>query len=208
VNQKDNFKNNELTLGTEATRAQIISTVTARYVKVHNNLVYLQPEGRVLIEALGQDNFLTSVLTTGRMERVLNDIQKGKGSVDDFTERTVKVTRMIVQKLLNDAPNWNFGEYVKEIQEAEFIGICKECGSNVLDYGNFYGCSSFKETNCEFKIPKKILGKVISKENAQKLLETGTTSLIKGFKSKDKDSTFDAFLGWNENSKTINFRNK
>lgn len=160
----------------------------------------------MLIEALGQDNYLTSVLTTGRMERYLTAIGKGKGSVKDFIPKIEKVTQMVVDKLIHDAPSWNFSNYVKEIQEAEEIGKCKVCGSSVYDKGNFYGCISFKETNCEFRIPKSLLGKTISKENVKKLLETGTTSLIKGFKRKNKDLTFDAFLVWDNNKKSIRFR--
>ncbi|MFT9493865.1 MULTISPECIES: type IA DNA topoisomerase [Bacillota] len=207
VSEREDFKNTELSLGTEATRANIVATVTSRYVKVHKNLVYMQPEGRVLIEALGQNNYLTSVLTTGRMERYLEQIRMGKGSVSDFIQRTEQVTRMVIDKLISEAPTWRFGDYVKEIQEAEEIGRCKICGATVLDKGNFFGCSSYKETQCNFKIPKQILGKSITKENARKLLDTGTTALIKGFQKKDKSATFDAFLSWDSNNKTIIFRN-
>jgi DNA topoisomerase-3 len=205
---KEDFKNSELKLGTEATRANIVSTITSRYVKIHKNLVYLQPEGRILIEALGQDNYLTSVITTGRMERYLENIKNGKGTVEEFTKGIETVTKRVVEKLLADAPTWDFNKYIQEIQESEVIGKCKICGADVLEHTNFFGCSAYKENNCEFKIPKKILGKAISKENAVKLLKTGTTSLIKGFKPKDKDSTFDAFLVWSENNKSINFRYK
>lgn len=205
VKDREDFKNSELSLGTEATRASIIQTVSSRYIDIKKNLVHLLPEGRLLIEALGDNNYLTSVLTTGRMERFLDQIQKGKGSMNEFIKRTEKVTHGVIQQLKADSKSWNFQEYEKQIQEAEIIGKCKLCGEQVLDKGNFYGCSGFKKNGCEFKISKTILGKSISAENAKKLLNKGHTNLIKGFKKKGTEKTFDAIIEWNENKKSISF---
>ena len=51
----------------------------------------------------------------------------------------------------------------------------------------------YKE-GCGFRISSFICGRVISKRNAQLLLEVGKTSLIKGFVSKKTGKTFDAYL--------------
>lgn len=139
------------------------------------------------------------------MERFLDQIQKGKGSMNEFIQRTEKVTHGVIQQLKQDSINWNFQEYIKVIQEAEIIGKCKMCGEPVYDKGNFYGCSGYKKTKCEFKLSKTIHGKIISTENAKRLLNTGHTSLIKGFKKKGTDKTFDAIIEWNENKKSISF---
>lgn len=158
------------------------------------------------MEAVGQDSYLTSVLTTGRMERYLEAIKTGKGSVNDFVQRTEQITQLVTEKLKKDSATWNFDHYAKEIHQAEEVGTCKLCGETVIDKGTFYGCSGYKENKCPFTIPKKISGKSINKDNAKKLLETGTTALIKGFQNKKNENTFDAHLVWNADKKTIQFR--
>ncbi|RHW36070.1 type IA DNA topoisomerase [Neobacillus notoginsengisoli] len=203
VEDREDFKNSELALGTEATRASIIQTIASRYIEINKNLVYILPEGRLLIEALGDNNYLSSVLTTGRMERYLNQIQKGQGSMDAFINRTKQVTHEIVHQLFNDAKEWDFKEYISMIQEGEIIGKCKLCGEPVYDKGNFYGCSKGKD--CSFKISKTILGKSINKENAKKLITNGRTNLIKGFKKKGAEKPFDAILVWDETKNGISF---
>lgn len=204
---KEDFKNSELQLGTEATRSGIVSIITKRYVNASKNLVYMLPEGRVLIEALGENNYLTSVLTSGRMERYLKQIQKGEGSVSSFVKRTEDITKEIVEKLIKDAASWNFVEYAKDIRKAEEVGLCKKCGAPVLERETFYSCSNFKKTNCDFRISKVVAGKQISKENIKKLFTTGQTSLIKGFKSQKKpDKMFEAFLAWDEDKNKLIFK--
>ncbi|KZE67958.1 hypothetical protein AWM68_17450 [Fictibacillus phosphorivorans] len=203
--EKEDYKNSELSLGTPATRANIISTVTKRYVNVESNLIYLQPEGRILIEALGNGSYLTSVLSTGNMERYLSQIGKGKGSYKTFIERTKQITHNVVDDLKENSTTWQFDNYIHDIQEADKIGSCLLCGDTVIDVGPVYGCQSYKTTNCEFKLYKTISGKAISRTNAVKLLETGTTALIKGFMKKDKTSTYDAYIVWDSNKKTTRF---
>lgn len=206
VKDKEDFQNKELSLGTEATRAGIITTIKKRYILVDKNKVYLQPEGRLLIEALGQGHFLTSALMTGNMERHLAELKQGVGDLNDFIKRTEKLTRMIIEKLKKDAETWNFEKYTTEIKEAELVGNCKVCGEPVIDKGSFYGCTAYEKTKCAFKINKKIKGKTLSKDNVVKILEKGHTQLIKGFKVKGKDKTFDAYLVWNENEKVLKFQ--
>lgn len=140
------------------------------------------------------------------MERYLDQILKGKGSMNEFIQGTKKVTKRVIEQLIRDSEHWNFDDFIKQIQEGEEIGPCKLCKSGkVVDKGDFYGCSNYKEDACDFKFPKKMLGKDINKQNAIKLLTTGTTALIKGFKSKNKDSFFDAYVVWDSNTKTIKF---
>lgn len=110
---------------------------------------------------------------------------------------------MIIEKLKTDSSDWNIESYVKEIKESEIIGICKVCGEPVIDKGEFYGCTGYENNKCRFKLSKTIYGKKISKDNIIKLLEKGRTSLIKDFKSRGKDTTYDAFLEWNTNKQAI-----
>lgn len=206
IKDKGDFKKAELSLGTEATRAGIVDTLTTRYVKIVKNQVFMLPEGKILIEALGLNSYVTSVLTTGQMDRYLKEIEKGKGDVNKFVKRTEQITAEIVDKLIADSSSWDFSNYIQEIHKAEEIGVCKLCGGTVVERDTFYGCSNYSKNNCSFKIPKTLSEKTISKENAKKLLATGQTALIKNFLSKKKEKTFDAFVAWDENQKKIIYR--
>ena len=84
------------------------------------------------------------------------------------------------------------------------VGKCILCDGSVIDHGTFYGCSNYKATNCKFSVSKKILGKTISQANLKKLLATGETNLINGFKKGNK--TFNAHLTWDEKQHKTNFK--
>ncbi|MCP4347684.1 MAG: DNA topoisomerase III [Desulfobacterales bacterium] len=71
------------------------------------------------------------------------------------------------------------------------MGECPACGGNVIEGTKGYGCANWrdKDGGCKFVIWKIIAQKEISKETAVKLLETGITEKIDGFKSR-KGNTF------------------
>src|ERR1041384_7034094 len=68
----------------------------------------------------------------------------------------------------------------------EAIGACPKCGGKIFETENSYICehSQSAKSPCKFKLSKTILGRDISKEQAQKLLSGGKTDLIEGFISK------------------------
>ena len=78
------------------------------------------------------------------------------------------------------------------------------CDGSIIDHGTFYGCSNYKTANCKFSVSKKILRKSITQPNIKKLLATGETALIKGFKKGAK--TFDAHLIWDNNAQKVTFK--
>lgn len=208
VREKEDFKNKELVLGTAATRHEIINKIKDKYIYVQDNQVYLLLAGRVLIEALGENSYFASVLTTGRMERYLDDIKNGKASVDDFLRRTEQMTEIVLNELKGKSNTWHFSEQlIQEIGPKE-VGRCLTCGGSLIERDKFYGCSNYSLKNCTFSIPKQKAGVTITKDNIVKLLTTGTTSLIKGFKKKDKDGTFSAYLVWDSIKQSLVYKFK
>ncbi len=85
------------------------------------------------------------------------------------------------------------------------VGPCILCKNDILDKGNFYGCSAYRDSGCGFTISKKILGVTISPENISLLLKTGETRLIDGFSHKGGKGTFKAVLSWDENHNKLVF---
>ena len=84
------------------------------------------------------------------------------------------------------------------------LGKCPKCDGSVVVTPKGFGCSNWKETNCDFMIWRTVAGKDISDEDAKLLLEKGKTGLIKGFKSKDGNS-FDAILSLQEDKVVFDF---
>ena len=82
---------------------------------------------------------------------------------------------------------------------------CPKCGKLVLKQGNFYKCTDYvdKVHGCNFWIGK-IAGKAVGDKNIERLLSSGETELIHGFKSSNGNK-FDAYLYLNED-KDIKFR--
>jgi DNA topoisomerase-3 len=65
----------------------------------------------------------------------------------------------------------------------EALGTCPACGGNIIESGKGYGCGNWK-SGCRFVIWKTIAGKKISTASVKKLLTSGETALLKGFKSR------------------------
>ncbi|MFS0598338.1 DNA topoisomerase III [Peribacillus frigoritolerans] len=198
-------------LGTEATRAGIITMLKDRkYINVKKNQVFATDKGKVLITAIGE-KILASPEMTAKWEQRLREIGEGKASAGGFMEAVKKMSAKIISDAVESSENWDFqGLDTESIQRSgskkrssASVGSCKLCGSKIVDKGEFYGCVSYQKTKCNFTISKKILNKKISQANIKKLLASGETDLISGFKKGEK--TFDAILSWSDAEKKISF---
>ncbi|WP_346216970.1 DNA topoisomerase III [Caldifermentibacillus hisashii] len=198
-------------LGTEATRAEIITMLKSRkYIEIKKNLVYATAKAKILIHAIGKE-LLASPEMTAKWEQRLKEIAEGKANAKQFIDMTNKMITHLVTETTKQAVEWSFDREVTEnFVPRQFkksaprkLGNCKFCDGNVIDKGTFYGCSNYQKTGCSFTISKKILGKTITQAQLKKLLTDGFTDQIQGFKSKDKE--FNAKLAWDEQEKKIKF---
>ncbi|QDQ02688.1 DNA topoisomerase III [Lysinibacillus fusiformis] len=203
-------------LGTEATRAGIIGTLKDRnYIEVKKNQVFATTKGMLLIEALGE-SILTSPSMTGKWEQRLTEIGEGNASPKAFMEQVKKLADKLISDANEREKEWAFNQnavdkitannpYNKKYKkEKTVVGKCILCEGSIIDHGTFYGCSNYKAANCKFSVSKKILRKTITQANIKKLLASGETDLIKGFKKGEK--TFNAHLIWDEKERKINFK--
>lgn len=194
-------------IGTEATRAGIIQTLKVRnYIEVKKNQVFVTPKGQILVDAV-EDTILSSVELTAQWEHYLSKIGQGKASGQNFINKSKELAEKLVKDAITQSKNWQIAKLVDEMKKEDVLGPCPKCNKDIVDKGKFFGCTGYKENNCNFTIPKSILGKSISQTNVTKLLTKGKTNLIKGF----KDGKFDAYLTWKEKSKgetTFEFVNK
>lgn len=192
-------------LGTEATRAGIISVLRDRkYIEVKKNQVFATNKGKVLIQSIGP-SILASPEMTAKWEQRLHEIGQGKASSQEFMEQAKKLSLKLIEDAKEQSNQWSFDGFdLSEFKQTRGkkgskgkttgtkVGSCKKCDGDIVDKGTFYGCSNYQSNQCNFTFSKKILGKTISQANAKKLLKDGQTNLIKGFKKGDK--TFDAKL--------------
>lgn len=201
-------------LGTEATRAGIITMLKTRnYIKVEKNQVFATEKGILLIDVIGE-KILASPEMTAKWEQRLREIGQGQASPASFMTQTKRLSQKIVDDAKEHSGNWDFSNVKIENVSSQkstynkkeigtVVGTCKKCGGDVINKGKFYGCANYKTNGCQFTISGRILGKTITKTNAQKLLSANKTNLIKGFKKGSK--TFDAYLKWNEQTGKIEF---
>ncbi|VEF47416.1 DNA topoisomerase III [Bacillus freudenreichii] len=178
-------------IGTEATRAAIIETLKhQKYIEVKKNIVHVTHKGEILCQAV-EGTLLSSPEMTGKWEKYLYKIGQSNGTQAAFIQQIER----FIQSLLENAPD-SIGQLHVQKKAAEqqtFIGICPVCSNGkVQDKGKFYGCSEY-QNGCTFTLPKVFCGKKLSDAMIRKILNSGRTGLLKGFKSK-KGKSFQAYL--------------
>lgn len=176
-------------LGTEATRTGIIDNARqSGYIQLKKDVYTILPGGIYLIESLARMNISMDKYKTSEMGKALKRVYRGEIEVKDSVAiATEEIARYFeTRDMLPAEEDTDVGFF------GDVIGICPLCGEEVKRYRVSYGCSGYKN-GCKFSLNTYICGRAISVSNAKQLLETGSTSKIKGFISKNGKS-FDAVL--------------
>lgn len=180
-------------IGTEATRAQIISKLeSTEYITRKGKSILITDKGKFLIETVRKTKIksLTSVEYTAEWEKRLAMIENGIFSSTEFLEKVKQYTVSIIKEVSSLEIN-----YEKKI---ESIGECPACKSGQIINGKVaYGCSRWKE-GCSFKIWKKQFNKTLSEKQPIMLITKGETSVLQ-FTSKEKGTKYKARLVFNDN---------
>lgn len=191
-------------IGTPATRADTIKKLkTAGYIKAKGKSLICTELGKSLIEVFPVKELL-DLEYTGRLEKTLTDIEKGKVSKEEFLNFIFKFTEESVEKIKNDKKGVLHMDNNYEHDDVEVLGICPECGQQIIENSKAYGCSGWKE-GCNFAIWKNdkylaSMGKKPTKKMVRELLTTGKT-YVSGLVSK-KGNKFDAILRYEKNPDT------
>ena len=178
-----------LELGTEATRTGIIDKARkSNYINLNKDVYTILPGGIFLIESLTRMNINMDKYKTSQLGQALKRVYRGEMVIDDAIALTEEeLTEIFKSKDIAielDTDNGFFGD---------IVGKCPLCGGDVKRIKFGYGCSNYRENGCKFSIGGYILGRSISKSNVKLLLESGRTSKIQGFTSKN-GKKFDAHL--------------
>ena len=180
-----------LELGTEATRTGIIDNARkSKYIDLKKDVYTILPTGEYLIESLMQMQINMDKYKTSEMGKALKQVYRNEITIDNSVDLAKKeIDSIFNQKKLPIEEDYDSGFY------GDFIGKCPLCGKDILKNRYGYGCTGYKD-GCKFKINGVICKRVISKDNAIKLLKDGKTSKIKGFVSKN-GKNFDAYIKLN-----------
>jgi len=160
-------------LGTPATRAAIIERLLeVGYVKRTGKNLVATPKGVRLIEAVPPE--IASPETTGRWERALSEIAKGKDGEARFREGIARLAAFLVQHA-SSAPDVPFEREERRggrgSKRPKDMGIaCPVCGQGKMaENSKGYYCTRFRD-GCRFTIWKNELVRHGGPELNEKLL--------------------------------------
>ena len=132
----------------------------------------IEKGGRFLIEQLKDMNISMDKYKTSQLGQALKRVYRSEITIDD----SVKIAKEEIASVFNNDKNLGTGFYGDE------IGICPLCGGKVIRDRHNYACKNSID-KCTFKMNFKILGESITKEQASKILQTGSSDSL-NFQSK------------------------
>lgn len=170
-------------LGTPATQAGIIETLKKRgFIEAQKNYLVSTARGREVIELM--DEKVKSPEMTGEWEYKLSQVEKGNLDPKEFRDGIVEYVRDLFNHL-----HEKYGSQFERETVTDALP-CPKCSQpmEIAPWG--YIC---KNAECGFRAGHTIAGRTLSHAEMGKLLATGKSDLLSGFKSK-KGTTFSATL--------------
>lgn len=190
-------------IGTPATRAETIKKLKdIGYLKTKGKSLICTELGRNIVEIFPVKDLL-DLEYTGRLEKTLSDIEKGKFAKIDFMNLIRDFTIKSVDAIKKDTGA--LSRFKVEIpKDVESLGPCPVCGNPIIEGEKGFGCSNWKN-GCKFTIWKddkyiNSFGKKVSREMVQLLLKNGKVG-FRNLKSK-KGNTFSAYFRYEKNEET------
>ena len=190
-------------IGTPATRAETIKKLKdVGYITTKGKSLICTELGKTIVEIFPAKELL-DLEYTGRLEKTLSDIEKGKVKKEDFLSLIKDFTIEAVDLIKKDTAA--LSKVKVDLPEGvESLGECPECGNPIIEGSKGFGCSNWKN-GCKFTIWKDdkyitSFGKTVSKEMVQLLLKNGKVG-FRNLKSK-KGNTFSAYFRYEKNKET------
>ena len=154
-----------LELGTEATRTGIIENAKqSEYIALNKDVYTILPKGRYLIETLSLLGISMDKYKTSQVGQALKKVYKG--------EISIRAALRLAQNEIAEV--FTRGGSVDNSNADMNIGL----------YGDEIGCSGYAE-GCKFRIPLSLCKRPVPISAAKALLESGKTSKMDGFVSKN-----------------------
>lgn len=207
IKEEDNEIDEELlgsiltgfSIGTPATRAETIKKLKdVGYISSQGKNLFCTDLGRKLVETFPVKN-LFDLEFTGRLEKGLADIQKGKATRKDFLSLIFHFTEEAVETIKEDE-EIIIHEVTKQKATNEVLGACPACGGDVIDGYKAFSCKNWK-SGCKFAIWKNdkflaTMRKKPTKTMVKQILKTNQ-AFVKGLTSRN-GKKFNAYLSYNK----------
>ncbi len=188
-------------LGTQSTRASIIETLLKRiYIKREVRLLIATTKGEHLISFLAQGEYASQLAKadeTAKWEASLEEVANGNLSLGkEFVENMKSYTSSCIDELKNSKKldykpqKQSENENIDVKTSQSDLGQCPLCKGNMVETNKAFGCENWR-SGCNATIWKKMSGKNISQTQVKKIIRTGKSDKLKGFKSK-QGKVFDA----------------
>jgi len=173
-------------IGTPATRAGEIETILKRnYVTRQGKSLVPTAMGLAIYESV-KDKYIANVEMTGRWERSLSKMVDGVVSPAAFDESIRRYVTALTSEILAIT---DVSLRAAAMAEAEPDALkCPKCGGPMKVWDTNVKCKV-----CGHSIWRTVAGKELTEPMLKKLLTTGKTQVLKGFKSK-AGKEFDAAL--------------
>ena len=194
-------------IGTPATRAETIKKLKdAGYVKSKGKSLTCTELGRTLVEIFPVRELL-DLEYTGRLEKTLSDIEKGKFKRDEFLEMIKDFTVKATESIKNDTSMLK--NFKMEVPEGyEEVGKCPICGNPVIETEKAFGCTNWKN-GCKYTIWKddkfiRSFNKPVNRAMVELLLKNGKVG-FRNLKSR-KGNVFSAYFKYEKDEETGYFK--
>ncbi|GAA0119390.1 DNA topoisomerase [Clostridium perfringens] len=182
-------------IGTPATRAETIKKLKdVGYITTKGKSLTCTELGRTIVEIFPVKELL-DLEYTGRLEKTLSDIERGKVKKEDFLNLIKNFTIEGVKAIKNDDSMAKHFK-VEAPEGVEVLGKCPNCGNPVIEGERGFGCVNWKN-GCKYTIWKNdkyiaSLGKQVTPQMVKLLLANGKVG-FRNLKSK-KGNTFAAYF--------------
>ncbi|MCG1029402.1 type IA DNA topoisomerase [Virgibacillus halodenitrificans] len=187
-------------IGTPATRAETIKKLKdVGYIAFQNKNLVCTNLGRSLVETLPVTQ-LFDLEFTGKLEKSLSDIQKGKVTKDQFLHMIYAFTKDAVAEIKNKEEK--IIHEVTSSSKQEVIGKCPACEGKIIESKKGFGCTNWKK-GCKFVVWKndKYLAAMKKRptKTMVKALLKDKKAFVKGLTSK-QGKKFNAYLSYEKNA--------
>jgi len=178
-----------LGIGTAATRASIIEILFTRNYINRENKSLIPTEKGLFVYELVKDKKIADVAMTAQWELTLEKIENNQSDAETFQKQMENYAASIVNELLQ----------IPIAKNSLVDLICPKCKSQQLIIRDkIVKCP---DETCSWVQFRNVCGAQISIDNIKSLVSKGTTSLIKGMKSRS-GKKFDAYIVLNDNAET------
>ncbi len=191
-----------LELGTEATRTGIIeNAIKSKYIELKKDVYKLLPGGAFLIESLTAMGISMDKYKTSTLGQALKKVYRGEITVED----SVKLAENEISEVFSSSGNKTGTEEYTGFY-GEIIGICPNCGKNIIKDRFSFRCEGGRDGACPFRIPTVLCKRAIPVRSAEEIIKTGRCKKLSGFISKN-GKTFDAALKYEDGGVKFDFSN-